>query len=268
MTLKTNSIIIAAVVIIVITLITSLFVFEKKHEPLPENVAQQVVQEKATANDLPKEKVEEIVKNYIMNNPEIIINSVENYQNIKAKEQVDQVKSLIRARYNDFIANGDDPKAGSENAKVKLIEFFDYNCSFCKRMLVAKTKLIENNKNVEIIFKELPILGESSVVAAKAALAVNIIDKSKYFAFHSALMQYNGQKNEDAIIELANKVGVNSAALKEKMNDPKVVEILHNNHKLAKEIGLQGTPAYIIGDDLYPGALTYDDLVKKIEALS
>jgi len=253
-------IIITAVTTISFTLGAAFLIF-KNYSNEPVNIP-------VTANDLSKDKLEETIKGYIMNNPETIIVSVENYQNHKAKEQVDQVKALIKARQQEIANNPDDPKVGTENSKIKVIEFFDYNCSFCKRMLTAKIKLLENNKNVELVFKELPILGESSVIASKAAIAVNIIDKTKYFAFHSALLQHNGAKNEESILELAGKVGINTTILKEKMNDSKIMEILHNNHKIAKEIGLQGTPAYIIGDELFPGALTYDDLIKKIEAIS
>ena len=118
---------------------------------------------------------------------------------------------------------------------------------------------------MELVFKELPILGETSILASKAALAVNLIDPSKYIPFHTALFNIQGSLTEEILIDLAGKVGIDIAKFKATLKDKKVNEIIQKNSKLAQEIGIQGTPAYIIGGKLIAGGVSYEMFQKLID---
>ncbi|KIE04445.1 hypothetical protein NF27_HS00320 [Candidatus Jidaibacter acanthamoeba] len=207
--------------------------------------------------------LEETIIKVIKDNPEAIIKSLENYQMKKMQEAIAESGKKIKTHLAELENNSDDPRVGMKNAKVKVIEFFDYNCGYCKHTSNIKSKIIEQNPDIEYVFKELPILGESSVLAARYALAVNIVDKSKYLAFHLAVLNDKGKKDEEALLSLAGKVGVNIPNLKKALTDNKINEIIQANQNLARTVGIGGTPTFIIAGELM-NELGYESLVAKI----
>lgn len=208
---------------------------------------------------LTKEDVVEIVREYVKQNPAEIIKSVEEMQLKKMKEEMELASNLIKTKPKELEEDQDDPRAGSNSPKIKIVEFFDYNCGYCKRMLDVKKRILQENKEAQIIFKELPIMGDNSMLMARAALAVNLVDKSKYFAFHSELLNQAGQKDQKAIEEIVKKLGVDLNKFRTALNDPKVSAVIEKNIKLAQEVKLQGTPAYIVNGKLLPGAFSYEE---------
>lgn len=209
---------------------------------------------------------EEQMKQFILNNPEVIMQSVEQHQVKKYQEEMKKSGQAVKDHLKEIQENPNDPKAGSASASVKIVEFFDYNCGYCKRMQPLKEKILSDLKDVQIIFKELPILGENSKVAAKAALAVHMVAPDKYFAFHSAFLKHNGPKSEQFIEETCKSLGIDFAKVKETMNSAKVEEVINENHKLAEKIGVNGTPAYIINDEFIPGALSYEEVKSRVDS--
>ena len=214
---------------------------------------------------LNKEEIELVVKEVIKKNPELIIDSIRELNTRKAKEEYDRVASLVKAKTKELEEDMDDPRAGNANAKIKLVEFFDYNCGYCKRMVEIKKKILDENTDVQIVFKELPILGEASHLVTKAALAVNLMDKSKYFQFHNELLNLNGPKTNEAIEALVTKVGLDVVKFREALKDPKIEQIIAKNMRLAEEIGVNGTPAYVFAGEFLPGAVPYDEFKNRID---
>ena len=199
--------------------------------------------------------VEAAVQKVLENNPDLIVQA---FQKGRAKQQQQQQADAGKniAQYREKLENNDKlPFLGNPKGDVVVVEFFDYNCGYCKRVVGDVAKLIDEDKNVKFVFKELPILGPSSEVAARAAVAVHITEPSKYFAYHRALMEFQGQKSEEIVLDIAKKLGLNVANIKEEMKSSKVSELLAANREVAQAIGVNGTPAFVIGDNLNPGAM-------------
>jgi protein-disulfide isomerase len=209
-------------------------------------------------------EINELIKKAILDNPELIIQSVQQAQAKEAREGEKRAKEALQKHKEELVNDTSSPSIGPKNADVTIIEFFDYHCGYCKHLLPTISKLTNEDKNVRVIFKEYPILTEDSITAARAALAVNHIAPNKYFEFHSALMKSNGTFDEKMLLDTAKGLGINTAKLKEEMEKPEITVDLTKDHKLAKELNVQGTPALVIGNQLYPGAIPYDQLKKLI----
>jgi protein-disulfide isomerase len=214
---------------------------------------------------LSSEEMSDAVKNVIKNNPESIIGSLEKYHIEKQKEDLKNSSVKIKSNAKDIYDNKLNPKIGVDNTKIKLVEFFDYNCGYCRKMLAVKLQILENDKDIKIIFKELPVLGENSVELAKASLAVNILAPDKYFKFHSAILSHNGNKTKEFIESKVKDLGINIENFNKTKDSEEIKKVLESNFRLAREIGLTGSPAYIIGDDLILGSVPYTELKVKID---
>ncbi len=213
-----------------------------------------------------KNEIEAVVKEVLRKNPELIIESIRDMNTRKAKEEMERVSSLVKAKVQELENDKQDPRVGDINAPIKLIEFFDYNCGYCKRMVEVKKRIVEENPDVQIIFKELPILGENSHQASKSALAVNLMDKEKYFQYQSELLNVNGPKTKEIIESIIKKIGLDVKTFNQLMDDTKINDMIAKNMRLAEEINVNGTPAYILGGEFLPGALPYEELKVKIDS--
>lgn len=218
------------------------------------------------AEPLTRAEVEEIAKKVILDNPELLMRSVQEYQIKMQADQLAKSAGSIVALKKDLQENPASPFAGNAKGDITIVEFFDYHCGYCKHMLPVVSKILEEDKNVRFVFKEFPILSDDSTMAAKAALAVWKIDQAKYFAFHSALMKASGAYNMQQLQDTAKAVGIDPEQLKKTMEDPDITKELEKNRDMATAVGISGTPAIIIGTELMPGALDYDALKAKIEA--
>lgn len=209
---------------------------------------------------LSKGDVEQIIHNYIMTNPQVVMDSIQAMQKREALAK-------LQSHRDELFSAPADPIAGKHSGDATVVEFFDYNCRYCKRSMPVVTQLLKEDDKLRIVFKEYPILGPESRLAAKAALAVNMIAKDRYLDFHVALMNQASPKSEKDLLEIAQSAGLDAVALKAKMADLEIDKILKANHDLASAIGVQGTPAFIIGDELIPSAIDIDALRSKIKAL-
>jgi protein-disulfide isomerase len=149
--------------------------------------------------------------------------------------------------------------AGNPNGDVSVVEFFDYNCPFCRRALPTVVKLVNDDGKVRLVLKELPILSDDSVAAAKLALASN--KQGKYFEMHQKLFTEPGKADKEKALRIAGELGLDTAKLEEDMKDPSIQKSLDEAKDLAQKLGLQGTPLYLIGDHVVPGAP--DDLYEQ-----
>ncbi len=202
-----------------------------------------------------KQAIEGIVKDYLLNNPEIIIEAI---QSLRQREERDKAKrakaNLVKFR-NELLNDPDTPVGANPKGDVTIVEFFDYRCGFCKRVFPDILKVINEDKNIRYVFKEFPILGPESVAASKTALAAWIVDKSKYEAFHRAMMGSKGGLPESRVMKMAAKAGYDAKALKKAMKDSRINKMLEKNFALAKALDINGTPGFIIGNEVIRGAI-------------
>ncbi len=174
------------------------------------------------------------------------------------------VRNSLASHPKSLFDDPGSPASGNPNGGVTLIEFFDYHCAVCKSALRVVMTVIEEEPDVRLVFKEFPILGRESVVAARAALAANAQDPSKYVPFHIALMSSRGLLTEPRILRLARGVGLDPERLKTGMYAPEIVEAIKRNWELADALRIRGTPAFVIGDKVIAGAVSLKTLKRHI----
>jgi protein-disulfide isomerase len=218
------------------------------------------------AEGLKKEDVNQLIKTYIQQNPQEILDSVGKYQVEQQRKSEEDAVKKVSEKLTEIHSNPLDPIAGNPQGDVILVQFFDYSCGYCKRLVPAITELLKEDNNVKIIFKELPILGENSVIESKASLAVNSIAPEKYFEFHTKLMA-SRITGLESILKIVSEIGLDAKLVEEKMNSAEISSLLASNKALADTIGVRGTPALIIGDKFIPGAIdlaTMKQLIAKV----
>ena len=218
-----------------------------------------------TLSDAEKSEINKMIHDYIMENPQIILDAVRKHQESEARaEEAAQQKRLVELR--EQLENAKySPVAGNPDGNVTLVEFFDYRCGYCKKVHRTVTSTVKDDGNVKLVYKEFPILGPDSLVAARAALGVHFNIKDKYLPFHNALMQAKGGMNEERVLEIAASVGLDKAAVKKHMDDPRIDTELRHNMALAETLGIRGTPAFVINNTLVPGAVDRDSLENLIK---
>ncbi len=207
---------------------------------------------------------DERIRQFILNNPEVLIQALEKYQLQEQDRQRQQSAAAISAHRDKILNHPMTPVSGNKNGDVTIVEFFDYQCGFCKRTLPTMLDIIKQDEKVRVVWKELPILGPVSQVAARAAMAAQ--NQGKYVPFHVAMMGARGQLTTTKIFRLAKKVGLDVDRLKKDMKDPKIDIYLQETIRLAQSIGINGTPGFIIGDKLVPGAIEKDRMMELIAA--
>jgi protein-disulfide isomerase len=211
-----------------------------------------------------KEDIEKIVREFILKNPEIIQEAiVELRKKQELAEQTVRSKALLTNKEQIFQSKRD-IVLGNPKGDVTLVEFFDYNCGYCKRAVNDISELLKNDPKLRIVLKELPILSEGSVEAARVAIAVRMQDPSKYWAFHRVLMSNRGEANAAQALAAAQKAGLDIERIKKDISNPEVDATLHEVQELAKALAISGTPSYVLGDQLIPGALPHDRLAMAI----
>jgi len=211
-----------------------------------------------------KLEIEKLVHKYILEHPEVIIETIDRMQAREELAKKERAKHTLAASKDMLLNNPDDPIGGNPEGDVTVVEFFDYRCGYCKRVFPSVMKIINDDKNVRYVYKEFPILGPESVVASKAALAAWRLDKTKYHDFHSAMMGGKGSLTKEKVFKMAGDAGLNIVALASEMESPEVERTLRNNYELAKSLNINGTPAFVIGNELIPGAVDLGTLKRLI----
>ncbi len=213
-------------------------------------------QQDGTFSAKQKAEINLIIRDYILEQPEILTEAFQILQNRRNK-------AMLTKHHTRLYEDGFSYVGGNEDGDVTVIEFFDYNCGVCKRAFSVVEKLKQQDSNLRVIYKEFPILSESSYMASKAAMAS--INQGKYPEFHAALMKSPGQLTEKSIFEIARSVGLDEQILAKDMTSPKLERNIQVNHSLAQALNITGTPGYIIGDIIFTGGLPYGELVRIIE---
>jgi protein-disulfide isomerase len=193
------------------------------------------------------------VREYLLKNPEVIMEALQILQERQRAAQAENLKRTIAERSEEILNDPAAPVGGNPAGDVTLVEFFDYNCPYCRRVAPTLAELEEADPALRLVYKEFPILGPGSQFAARAALASR--RQGKYVAFHNALMQATEQVTEESVMEIARTVGLDTEHLRADMQDSAIHEAIARNLQLADALGITGTPSFILGEEIVPGAV-------------
>ena len=212
-----------------------------------------------------KAELNSLMKDFILNNPTVILDSVNNHQKNQAQAQEEQGTKAL-AEFKDFFYKSDElPSVGNKSADITIVEFFDYNCGYCKRAFEAVQDTLNKDKNIRFVFVDLPILSEQSHDAAQLALAAQL--QGKYFELHKGLMLFQGPKTRDNILKVAKDAGLDTARLEADAKSPKVQDLLKKNAEVAQKLAITGTPAFVLGDQIVRGFIPGDAMQTMIKDL-
>ncbi len=208
--------------------------------------------------------VEKVIEKWVEKNPKFIVENIIQMQKKEMEQQQKNSQVKLSERKKEIFKDKNSPVFGDGN--VTVVEFFDYSCGYCKKAHEVVEQLIGQDKKIKIIFKEFPILSKDSEELSKIALAVNAMDSKSYKKVHDKFMTSQVRNKEEAI-SAAVSVGVNEDKLKKYLdsNDKELTKIIEENRKLASELGIGGTPAFVIGDELIPGYLDIEALKEKVK---
>ncbi|MGH6894391.1 MAG: DsbA family protein [Dongiaceae bacterium] len=227
-----------------------------------------VFKEFAAARDAaqgpPQAALDQAVSQYLKDHPEEVLAAVKQAQAMTQQQQQTEARQALELKQDQIFNNPADPVIGDPQGDVTVVEFFDYRCPYCKRVADSLADLVKDDPNVRVVFKEFPILGPDSVVAAKIALAAH--RQGKYYEVHAAFMAHKGSFEQPALLELAASVGADPEKLAGDMEDPAILGQLQANDSLAATLGITGTPGFLFGKQLVPGAISLDDMKKLVSA--
>lgn len=201
------------------------------------------------------------VRSYLLQNPEVIFEAIQILEERRSRAAETADRDLIERHAAAIYEDGFSFVGGNQDGDITLVEFLDYRCGYCKRAHPEVQELLDRDPNVRLIVKEFPILGPDSVAAGRMALAALAIDPSKYEDLGDALMTYNGNLTEQVAYKIAGSLGYNIAELKVRAGGEVVAAQLEQNYKLAQALGVQGTPAFIVGSEVIRGYLPVDDML-------
>ncbi|MFQ5535537.1 MAG: DsbA family protein [Sphingomonadales bacterium] len=204
-----------------------------------------------TADNPKAPSIERVIHRYIVEHPEVITEAIEVLRARQQEVERETARQRIAANGDQLFHEAGSVVAGNPDGDVTIVEFFDYNCAYCKRAYPTLVKLREEDSGVRFIYKEFPILGPVSVYASRVSLAAN--RQGKFEEFHDALMKSRDKLSTDSIIETARQLGLDMARLEQDMRDPELDAIIQRNMSLARSLNISGTPSFVIGDTLIPG---------------
>lgn len=214
-----------------------------------------------------RQQIESIIKEYLIAHPEVVQEVLAAVDKHQKDAEAQQQRATIRANNATLFNSPHQVVLGNPHGKVEVVEFFDYNCAFCKHALPDMVKLLDTNHDLKFVLKEFPVLGEGSVEAARVAVAARMQDPTKYLEFHQKLLGGRGVADKARALAVAKEVGFDMARIQRDMASEEVNTTIAEDMKLADALGVNGTPSYVVGDELVVGAVGFDELKKKIETL-
>ncbi len=212
-------------------------------------------------------RIEKILTKLLQEKPDLVIDAIRAYQAREEQAKLDAQRQQVAEKKDAILGNAKDPFVGNPDAKITVVEFFDYRCGYCKRSLQTVLDLVERNKDVKVVFKEFPILGEDSISATRVSLAVQHIAPQHYREFHTQALHFRGTLNLDAAVKIAVDLGINKAALENAMKDSAIRDAIQSNYDLAEALNIRGTPAFVVGEQIVPGAVSLETLEAMIAKL-
>jgi len=213
------------------------------------------------AAEIPPEQrlaIEAIIHDYLMHNPDVLIEALRSAEEKANREADAKAAVVLKDRRAEVFDDPASPVGGNPQGDVTVVEFFDYRCPYCKQVQPSLQRLLDQDRKLRFVYKEMPVLGAPSVIAAHAALAARL--QGKYETFHAAMMATKGEITEDTVYKVASSVGLDVERLKHDMTAPEIEQAVKTNLALAKALDIRGTPGFIIGDHIVPGAIDLDAL--------
>jgi protein-disulfide isomerase len=199
-----------------------------------------------------RKELDAIIKDFLLNNPDVLFDAQAALDAKMDKIQTERMAVAMKENASEIYRPSGSPVVGNVKGDVPIVEFFDYNCGFCKKAFPDLAKLVDKDKKVRLILKEFPILSKGSEEASRVALAAKM--QGKYWEFHRAMLETQGQANEATALRAAEKLGLDMPRLKRDMASAEVKKEIEDTRKLATKIGIQGTPHFIVGDRVVAGA--------------
>ena len=217
-------------------------------------------------SDAQKGDIEVIIKNYLVSHPEVLEEAMTELNKRQAAEEAQKHEASVKENSATIFNSPRGVVLGNKDGDVTFVEFFDYNCGYCKRAMADMLDLMKNDSKLKVVLKEFPVLGEGSVEAAKVAVAVRMQDPTgkKYLDFHQKLLGGRGVADKARAMAAAKDAGLDTARIEKDVASPEVKATIEENLKLAEEMGLNGTPSYVIGKQIVVGAVGLDGLKEKI----
>jgi protein-disulfide isomerase len=211
-----------------------------------------------------KAAIEAIVHDYLVNNPEVMLEVQDALEKKQGEAQRVAQRKVIGATSKEIFDASYDGVIGNPDGKLSIVEFFDYNCHFCKQALPDMQALVKENKDLRFVLKEMPIFGEDSQRASIVSMAFNKLMPGKFAEFHQKLLGDEGKANEAKAIRIAVSLGADEAALRKEMADPAIQKDIESTYQLANRLSITGTPSYVVGDEVVVGALGRQLLDQKL----
>jgi protein-disulfide isomerase len=237
-----------------------------KQQPQAVDAPVAAVETVANGTQLERGQVEQIVRDYLLTNPEIMI-EVQQALELKRQEQERTANlATIEESHAEIFNAAYDGVVGNPDGKITIVEFYDYNCGFCKRAQEDMVALTEADPDLRFVLKEFPILGPDSQKAHVVSMAFRAISPEKYGEFHSQLLGGQGRATEESAIKIALALGADETKLREEMKNPAIGEAFSKTYELANKLSITGTPSYVVGNEVVFGALGKEVLAEKIEA--
>ncbi|MCB9993923.1 MAG: DsbA family protein [Hyphomicrobiaceae bacterium] len=227
------------------------------------DTAQADAQQTMTAS-LDESALNPLIEKYLMDNPRVLQRVSERLQDELATEEREKTRVALAGMHDQLYDDPDHVIIGNPNGDVTLIEFFDYNCVYCRQSLPDVARLMQDDPNLRIILKEFPVLSAGSLEAAKIAMAVSKTN-ADYWTFHQTLYTGRGQVDGDVALRAAEDLGLDKDSIMTVANSQATLDAIQRNYSAADTLGISGTPTFIIGDELIPGALGYDALKQMID---
>ncbi len=209
-------------------------------------------------------EIETIVRDYLVTHPEVLLEAINALEAKRAAEAVKSQQTAIAENADAIFSTPEGTALGNPEGDVTVVEFFDYNCGYCKRALSDMDTLLKNDPNIRFVLKEIPVLGPQSTEASRVSLAFRMLKPEAYGDFHRKLLASRGTADEARAIAVAAEFGVDAEALKKAMASPEVAADIAKDMKVAEALGVNGTPSYVIEDTVLPGAVGIDNLAAAI----
>ena len=211
-----------------------------------------------------EEEIGKIVREYLLNNPQVIFEAVERHRERQKQQQAERDQATLRKHRGKLLADRHSFVGGNPDGDVTVVEFFDYRCGYCKRFAPTLEKIKKQDPKLRVVYKEFPILGPDSMKGAQAALAAR--EQGRYVEFHEALMRVRGNLDDKTIMAVARSVGLDTDRLRKDMQSSTIRNAIGDTRKLAAALGITGTPAVIVGDEIVRGAVPLERLAAMIAA--
>jgi protein-disulfide isomerase len=215
-----------------------------------------------------RQEIEGIVKNYLLQHPEVMQDVMTELEKRQKAAEAEKNRAAVADNNATIFSSPHQVVLGNPQGNVTMVEFFDYNCGYCKHALSDMLTLLKTDPNLKFVLKEFPVLGEGSVEAAHVAVAARMQDVTgkKYIEFHQKLLGGRGPADKARALAAAKEVGFDMARIEKDMASDEVKKTIDENLKLAELIGVNGTPSYVVGDEVVVGAVGLDALKEKIAA--